>query len=245
MWKCMLFVFLIALTPLLSSQTLNVAEFDHPPFAYVDPATKQPAGAEIAYLTAILKDAGYQAKFVFVPFPRMLSYLQSGEADVGSLLVKTQQREADITFSTSPVLKMAAVLVVLKDSPLDKLNSKDDIKSMRVGIGSGVTPPDFFGEKPNFDAAAGSNPTNVNLNKLLLGRIDGAVELNPYSVLLELKKLKAMDKIRLIEIPGSATAFYLTISKKSKNVAALLDSIDALQKTKKYKMETFLNDELK
>lgn len=229
----------------LYGQIVSVAEFDHPPFAYLDAATKLPAGAEAGYITAVLREAGYQAKFNFVPFPRMLALLQSGEADIGPLLVKTPQREADIAFPSQPALKMTAVLIVPKNSALGKLNTRDDVKSLRLGIGNGITVPKFFAENQAFDYAAGTNPTEANLTKLLGSRIDGAVELNPYSALLELKKLNAVDKVRLIDIPGSDTFFYLTISKKSKLAAELLPAINSVLGKSKISMETLLKNEMK
>lgn len=221
------FLLMVLASSLAWPQAVVVAEFDHPPFAYLDPATQRSMGPEITYISKILGSAGYQARFTFVPFPRMLAYLETGEADIGALLMKTSQRENILLFSAMPALKMPAVLIVRADSSIHALVSKPDINGLHLGLGDGISPPAFFSDILSYDLASGLDSTRVNLVKLLAKRIDGAIEVNPYAVRLELKKLGSLDKVRLLEVPDSTRSFYITISKASKRSAQLVKVIDS------------------
>jgi ABC-type amino acid transport substrate-binding protein len=226
---------------------ITVAEFVHPPFAYLDAQTKEAKGAEIAYLTTMLNDMGYQPTFTFAPFPRMLSMLQSGEADMGSLLTKTADREAFASYSSKPVLTMIPVIVVLKDNPLKRLKTPSDLKGLKIGFAAGQTAPAFFNNSglPPFDLATGDNITEQNFKKLVAKRFDVCIELNPINVRIIAKTMGITDAIRSIDIPGKGTLFYCIISKKSKIAAGILKGINASLNANKLDFENFLQEELR
>jgi polar amino acid transport system substrate-binding protein len=238
---------LLAIGVGVSAQVVTIAEFVHPPLAYLSKDTNQPAGAEVAYLTAVLKEMGYTAKFVFVPFPRVVQSLQDGDQDIGALLTRTPEREAFIAFSEQPVLEMVPVLVVKKDSPLQQITQSSDVASLSVGFGLGQTIPSFFEKKDTskFDVISGNDTTATNLKKLMSGHIDADLELNPYSAQLAIKTLDIADSLRILKIPTHGTAFYLTISKKSKIADQLLSRYTKLAATKKIDIKPFLDTETK
>jgi len=228
-------------------QVVTVAEFSHPPFAYLDEKTQEPRGAEVAFLTAVLKEAGYTAKFTMVPFPRLLSSLQDGSFDMGSFLTRTPEREATIDFSDSPVLEMAPVVVVRMDSSLQQLTSVSELASFKVGFVDKQALPGFFGapESLKLDLVSGDDPTGINLKKLTAKRIDAMIDLNRYNVLLDIKALGLKDGVRVLTVPTQGVRFFVTASKKSKNAESVLKSLNAVLKTGKYDLKTFLEAELK
>ena len=245
-------IILILLLPVIlcliqAGKPITVVEFVHPPFAYQDPQSNEPKGAEIAYLMVVLKDMGYQPTFIFVPFPRMIYNLKSGNADIGPFLTKTSERENFSYYSSKPVLTMIPVLVVLKNSPLKQLKTPSDLIGLKIGFSASQTIPPFFAnsELPPFDLAMGDNTTERNLKKLIAQHIDASIELNPYNVRMIVKPMGIANSIRTIDIPGSETMFYVIISKKSKIAPNILKDINASINSKKYDFENFLQKELR
>jgi polar amino acid transport system substrate-binding protein len=235
----------VILYPAQAEKPVTVVEFIHPPFVYQDSQSNAAKGAEVAYLTDILKDLGYQPTFTIVPFPRMLNMLQSGDADIGPFLTKTAERETFAYYSSKPILTMVPVLVVLKDSPLKKLKTPSDLKDLKIGFAMGQTLPAFFDNSglPPFELTTGDNITEQNFKKLIAQRFDACLELNPFNVRMIAKTMGITDSIRTIDIPGSGTMFYWIISKKSKIESDILKGINAKMNSKKF--EKYLQEELK
>lgn len=246
-----LIVLILLLLPVIlcmaqAETSVTVVEFIHPPFVYQDSQSNAAKGAEVAYFTEVLKDLGYQPTFTIVPFPRMLSMLQSGDADVGPFLTKTAERESFAYYSSKSVLTMSPVLVVLKNSPLKKIKNPSDLKDLKIGFAAGQTVPAFFKNSglPPFDLATGNNLTEQNLKKLMAQRFDACIELNPFNTKLIAKTLNITDSIRTIDIPGSETMFYWILSKKSNIASDILKGINAKMNSRKFNFEKYLQEEL-
>lgn len=229
-----------------AGQSISVVEFDHPPFAYEDIQTKEAKGAEIKYITDILKDLGYYPKFTFVPFARMLGMLKEGDVDLGPFVTKTTEREAFVYFSSKSILTMFPVIVVSKDSPLKQLKTPDDLKGMKIGFTANLAMPAFFKDSGiTFELASGKYETDRNFMMLSAKRYDGFLDLNPYSLRFVAKGLDVIDTIRLINIPGSGVSYYFVVPKKSKIAVDLLAGINSSIDSKKYDFEKYLQEELR
>jgi uncharacterized protein (TIGR02285 family) len=228
------------------AQVVTVVEFDHPPLAYQALPSKEAAGAEVAYLKALLTDLGYTPKFVFVPFPRVLLSLQDGTADIGSLLTQTPERAAVINFSAQPVFSMVPVIVVRKASALQQVAAPGDLKGLRLGFVDGQTLPRYLDKKDlTLDLVSGADATATNLKKLMSGRVDAVLDLNPTNVQLDLKAQGLAADVRVLPLPTAGTDFFVTASKKSKVSDAVLAGINKLLAAKKYDWKDFLAAELK
>jgi ABC-type amino acid transport substrate-binding protein len=244
-------VCLLALSAALAwsqaGKTLTVAEFVHPPFAYLDAQTNEPKGADIGFFQAVLKDLGYQAKFVFVPLPRMLEMVKSGEADIGPILAKNPEREEFALFSAESLLTMVPVLIVRADSPLKQLKAATDLAGFKIGASTGATIPPFFANAglPPFDMATGEDMTTQNLKKLIGMRFDAVLEVNPLNAALAVKAMNIGGSVRMLDVPGTSTLFYVMVSKKSALAADVLAGINAGIKAKKYLFNPYLQAELK
>jgi polar amino acid transport system substrate-binding protein len=230
-----------------AGEKITIVEFVHPPFAYLDTQTNEAKGAEIAFISDILKDLGYQPNFTFVPFARMVPTMEAGDADIGPLLAKTPEREKFMNFSSTSVLTMIPVIVVLNESPLKTLKAPSDLKDMKIGFAVNQTTPSFFDNSglPPFELVTGDNLTEQNFKKLIGQRINACIELNPINVRIVAKSMGITDKIRTVNIPGNGTVFYLTISKKTKLSTAIVNNINAKLNSKKFIFDKYLQDELK
>lgn len=242
-----LLLLLAILYPAQAEKTVKIVEFIHPPFVYQDPQSNEVKGAEINLLKDILKDLGYNSTVMVVPFPRMITMLESGDADIGPFLTKTAEREVFAYYSSKPILIMSPLLVVLKDNPLKKLKTPSDLKDLKIGFAQKQTVPAFFKNSglPPFDLATGDNLTEQNLKKLINKRFDACIELNPSNTKLIAKTMGITNLIRYIDIPDSETMFYLIIPKKSEIGSELLNGINSKMKLNKYNFEKYLQKELK
>jgi polar amino acid transport system substrate-binding protein len=242
----LLLLFPVTICLAQTGKPIRVVEFTHLPFAHEDAQSKAAKGIEIAYLTDILKDLGYQPTFTFVPFSRMLRMLESGEADIGPFLTKTPEREVFAYYPEKPVLIMIPQLVVLKGSPLKQLKTPSDLKGLKIGFATGQTVPAFFKDSglPPFDLVSGETLTQKNLNKLIGKRFDAFVSLNPTNLIVAAKKLGFSDAIRAIDIPDPGTMFYSVISKKSKIASTIIPAMEARLKAKKYDVDKYIQEEI-
>ncbi len=246
-----LFLALFIVPALMASaqalKPVTVVDFVHPPLAYLEAATDEPRGAEILFYSALLKDLGYQPKFVFVPFPRVIEMIKSGEADMGPVLIRSAERDEFALFSAESVLTLTPVLVVRADSPLKQLNAPADLAGLRIGAALGVTVPAFFTNAglSAFDLATGDNLTEKNLRKLTMKRFDAFIDVNPLNVMMAAKALGVAKDIRLIDIPGGGTSYSVVLSKKSTKAAELLAGINAALAAKKFSLDSFIQAELR
>lgn len=233
-----------------SAQTLKpltVVDFVHPPLANLNAATNEPRGAEIAFYSALLKSLGYQPKFVFTPFPRVIEMIKSGEADMGPVVIRSAERDEFALFSTESVLTLTPVLVVRAESPLKQLNTPADLAGLKIGAALGVTMPAFFASAnlPTFDFISGDSFTERNLRKLTFKRFDAFIDVNPLNVAMAAEILGVAKDIRLIDIPGGGTPYFIILSKKSTTAAELLAGINAALAAKKFSLNTFIQAELR
>lgn len=250
MKRSLFLALLIVPSFIASAQTLKpltVVDFVHPPLAYLEAATNEPRGAEIDFYSALLEDIGYQPEFVFVPFPRVIEMIKSGDADMGPVLVRSAERDEFAHFSAEPVLTLTPVLVVRVENPLKRLNSPADLAGMKIGASLGVTVPSFFANAglPAFDLATGDNLTEKNLRKLKGKRFDAFIDVNPLNVMMAAKALGVDKDIRLIDIPGGSTHYFVILSKKSTKAAELLADINAALASKKLSLDSFIQAEMR
>lgn len=229
-----------------TAKVVTIAEFTHPPFAYQGDSGKTALGAEITFMTAVLKDHGYQAQFSFVPFPRALENLKGGSADIGPLLQKTPEREEFALYSAVPVFNIMPVLVVRADSPLKQVTSPADLKGLKIGFAAGQNAPAFFADSglPAFELASGENITDQNLKKLQAKRFDAFIDLNAANVSFAIKASNLRKDVRVLPIPGPGSPVYILVSKKSRLAKELTDIFNKTLADKSKDFQTFLQAEL-
>jgi polar amino acid transport system substrate-binding protein len=240
-------IFLFAMFMTMSEESVNVGVFLHSPYVEKGATEKDCKGAGIDYVGTVLKELGYAPKFIVLPFPRVLSSLETGDIDVAFDLAKNPDREKFAYFTEKPAMTVSAALVVRTGSPLRKVTSVNDLKGMTIGYLLGSTVPKVldFPDVYKFDLVSGDNWINNNLTKLLDKRIDAALDLNPYSFVAEAKRIGAKNKIRVLPIPGNATEFYVLFSKKSKLGSDLHTGFDRIITSNKISYSKIIEDSLK
>lgn len=137
---------------------------------------------------------------------------------------------------------MVPSLTVLAANALTEIRSIDDLRNMKIGYLSGAITTPFFMNATDiqFEYVNGDTWIRQNLAKLLIGRIDAALDNNAFSYLEEARQLGVTDKIKTLPLPESGMNFYVVFSKASKNGAELLAKYDALIDTGRYDEQEFI-----
>lgn len=163
---CILISFFVSKQAL--SQELTIAVGDWPP--YLSENLKH-NGIVGHLLSDIFKEAGYELKLTFYPWPRAYSLAKVGKHNMTGVWMLKPERKLDFYYS-DPVLNEQFVFFHLKSTHFD-WNNLDDLNGLVIGGGSEYS----YGSE--FDKALEAGkiviervPTkHQNWRKLLLGRI--------------------------------------------------------------------------
>lgn len=209
-------MFLVCSGAAAQTQTIKIGVFDHAPLVVLQ--GQKVDGGEIRYLNKVCREMGITPVYTVLPFPRLLNAVETGEIDMALELRKTPEREAKMLFSEKPVIRYSPVLAVLTENKLKAITQIDDLQGYKIAYLIGSTVPDFLKSKTavTFDSTSGDDWGNRNLKKLLEKRVDGALDLNPFSTSWEIKKMGVQNKVRILTLPGPSDAFYVVFSKTAK-----------------------------
>lgn len=227
-----------------SQETVKVGVFLHSPYVEAMADGKGAEGAGVSYMTAVLTDLGYQAKVIVLPFPRLIASLESGEVDMTFDLAKNPEREAFAFYSDRPTMVVKPVLFFRKDHPISSITSVNDLQGLRIGYLTGSTIPKAI-DVPDvykLDLMSGTDQAKTNLGKLIAKRIDAILDLNPYSYMIEAKKIGAQNQIKSIPLPGDGTEFFVLFSKKSKLGADLVAAFNKQAATGTFQYTRFIDE---
>ena len=152
--------------------TLRVAvEGTYPPFNYKD--NGQLTGFDVEIAQALAQKLGVKADFTTTEWSGILAGLQAGKYDVIVNQVGiTAKRQETFDFSDPYVLSQAQ-LVVRKDESR-KLDTLDDLKGKKVGVGQGTNFADMLRAVNGIDVKTYPGEQEY-LQDLSLGRVDAAL----------------------------------------------------------------------
>jgi len=237
----------MSLAAIVSAKDVKIGVFLHFPNVYQETGSTELKGADIRYLNDVFKEMGYTPVYVVLPISRLLATLQSGEVDIAGILLKTPEREAIANFPDTPTVILQPSLFFLTENKLNKINSIDDLKGMTIGYIPTSPIPKFLDapDKVKFDLLGADNWVEMNLKKLLAGRVDAVLDQNPYSFVAEAKKTGIQSKLKVLPLPVEGTKGYMLFSKKSALGSELLAAYNKILAGKKYNFDKYMNDEVK
>ena len=240
---------MLALSGLVMAEDARVGVFVHAPNVYQDERTREAYGPSVEYIKAVLKEMGYTPVISVLPIARVFRWLESGEIDVTLEVGRSAERERFLFYPEEPAYVMKPALAFLVENKISKINSIDDVRGMTIGFLSGATSVgDFFSSDPTavkFDLISGDTWLQQNLSKLLAGRIDAAMDQNPYSYLAEAKNRGVAGKIKVIELPGKGTDAYVVFSRKSPKGQAMVQAYNKAVAGGKYDLQIMIEDSLR
>jgi polar amino acid transport system substrate-binding protein len=228
------------------AENVSVGVFIHYPNVYQSPDTKEIKGAGVDYITTVLNNMGYTPVFTVLPFARLISALQTSDIDLSFELIKTPEREQFLYYPEKPALTFKPTLTVLSNNRLEAITSINDLKGMKIGYLLNSAIPKFLDapDMVTFENLGGEDWVQKNLEKLFAGRIDAALDQNPYSFPAAAKLSGKMDKVRTLFIPGTGANAYVVFSRKSKNGSMLLEKYNSLMKSDTTSYDLLINKEL-
>jgi hypothetical protein len=173
-----------------------------------------------------------------LPPVRLFQMLSNGEINVIALLASNEARVKEYDYPKEYFFTMEAGIALAKDNKLDKVNGVEDIINLKLGFfKDGVIAPAMCDKRIQWDLISTTDWQAMNLNKVLLGRIDAAYNPESKSLIYESEKMGVKDKFRVLIIPGVTGDLYSVFSKKDngKYLALYNDLLKNLRLKETYK----------
>ncbi|WP_167685148.1 substrate-binding periplasmic protein [Parasedimentitalea denitrificans] len=208
-----------------AQETLRIGYFDIPPHV-TGVKDGRPRGAAISYFEEhIAPRLGLPFEWATeVTAPtRLMSQLKEGEIDAMIFLGKTDER-TQIFHYPNPYLIIPEAIALKVENPLERISSIDELYGQRLGfLVGGRIPEPLQSDQITYDLIAGKRLMERNVEKLLMGRIDGIYAPLSTAVSNILEDTGAFDEVKLVPIEFLAPVEIYTVFSKQ---TVQLDTID-------------------
>ena len=191
---------------------------DWPPYEFTDPVTKKVLGSSVNIIKKIADKLNLDLETSSLPWERCLQMNQQGEIDGIFSVSKTPEREQYLVYPQNNIQTVSYVFATIRGSNI----AWDDSKNVSaipqpIGAPQGYSVTKTLKEIKNIKVDDSAQSDEINLNKLLLGRI-GSIIIGPEALDLLLNEKKVADKIQQLNPPFvDSKKYYIAISKKYKN----------------------------
>ena len=211
-----------------AGETITITFFQAAPHIMFDASTGNVSGALFELLEEfVAPEMG--ALFVWDPatasVPRQISLLKQEQRDAAALLMYTPQRAQAFIFSKQPIAISKPVLGVLTENRLDHVGRVEDISGLTIGYTTGTYISPFMrDDRIRFDFVSSGQPNEINVKKLLKGRIDCVYTPDKSSLLMAIKNLGADGLVRILDLPEAPGRVHIVFSKKNAALAGRFDA---------------------
>jgi polar amino acid transport system substrate-binding protein len=191
---------------------------DWPPYEYTDTTTKQVTGSSVDIIRKLTNKLNYDVEISSLPWERCLQMNKEGDMDGIFTVSKTTDREKYLIYPQENIQNVSYIFVTMRGSNIGWDKSKN-INNVPQPIGSnqGYSVTKFLKQIKNIKVDDSAQSDEVNLNKLLLGRL-GSIVIGPQALDLLVKEKNISDKIQQLNPPFiESKKYYIAISKKYKN----------------------------
>ena len=156
--------------------------------------------------------------------PRQISLLEEGTRDAAALLIYTPDRAKKMVFTRHFYAISRPVLGVLNHHRLERVERVEDILGLKIGWAKDTYISPFMrDDRIQFEFNSSAKHNQINLKKLMSGRIDCIYVPDRSSLLVELKKLNIEDDVRIIDLPEDSGTQHVVFSKKNAVLAERFD----------------------
>ncbi|MDE1464297.1 transporter substrate-binding domain-containing protein [Spartinivicinus poritis] len=201
------------------AQSLKVGYFNLIPHIEEGENNTPPKGPAISYLKKVMEKSGVtELQIPPKPYPlsRLLQALELGKIDLAVALGKSPQRAKKFTYPSKPFLKMQPSFMLLKKSPLDSLQSINDILLMDIGIyEKGFLSPLMRDKRLKTKPLSGNNIIFRNYKIMLRERLDAVYSPDSYELIYTAKINGFYNNIKVVSLPEPKVGLYTVFSKKT------------------------------
>ncbi|MET0268152.1 MAG: transporter substrate-binding domain-containing protein [Duganella sp.] len=195
---------------------LVLVSFDYPPYMEVHPG-QPPGGMMVELVNTIFARMGRPVDLQFYPLARSLSLIDTPLADGFFTIKKTEEREQKYHFPREPLLTQDFVIFVRANSRLDFRGDVSELADTTLGVVNKVSYGAIFDAAANrgvFNRLEVAQTYEANFRKLLAGRMDALVSSRIMGVAV-LKRLQALDKVKVVGPPIETTQSYLVFNRST------------------------------
>jgi hypothetical protein len=216
-----------------AADPIRMGYFNLAPHHYCDSNDSEPTGAGIKYFEILASNTDDTVEWVGpIPLLRLFKKIELGEIDGTIGLPKFPKLIRVLDYTTIPMFFAKPILVILKNNPLQTITSANDIEGWRIGIISSITgiyTPFIDNNRDMFtlDAICGNKWVELNIKKLLGGRIETIFDRNQFTLPFVTAKMKVYSQIKVLFVPDPPTPMYVCFSKVSKRGQILIKKINA------------------
>jgi ABC-type amino acid transport substrate-binding protein len=192
----------LAVPTAMAQEPLRIGYFDISPHV-TGVEEGLPHGAAISYFEKHIAPH-FNVPFVWdteVTAPtRLMNQLSEGEIDAMIFLGKTAER-TKVFHYPDPYLIIPETIAFKMDHPLERISSISDLYGQRLGfLVGGRVPEQLQSDQITYDLIAGKRLMERNVEKLLLGRIDGIYAPLSTAVLNIVEDMGVRDEVKLVPI---------------------------------------------
>jgi polar amino acid transport system substrate-binding protein len=213
-------VALILLSLVVQAEPVKLANGEWPPYqsqqlkhgGYISQFTKEAFAA-----------AGYEVEYAYLPWKRGYEEAKAGIFDGSIIWSKNAERAKDFWFS-DPIFELSTSLFQRIDMEYD-IQSVDDLVGLELGGMIGYIYGTEELENAGLIEIQRNTSTQANFKKLMLGRLDIALESTDVGHEL-VQQMGISDRVKAHPTTINHRDYYLIISKNSPRAQELLDAFN-------------------
>jgi polar amino acid transport system substrate-binding protein len=186
----------------MAQDPLRIGFFDLPPHV-TGIEDGQPRGAAISYFENYIAphfDVTFEWAVEVTAPTRLMSQLGDGEIDAMIFLGKTAER-TKVFHYPDPYLIIPETIALKSKHQIEQIKSVEDLHGLRLGfLAGGRIPEPLQIDEITYDLIAGKRLMERNVEKLMLGRIDGIYAPLSTALLNIIEEMELRDEVKLVPI---------------------------------------------
>lgn len=229
----------LAMAPAHASTEVRACTLPLPPQSMQD-SNGQPDGYATRILLSIAEPLDWQLQINFMPWLRVVQEAKNGNCDLVYTVLKRGDYESYMVFPEEPVLDQVNVLLVRRDSGIAyNGNLETFMRRHSIGLYRDKAVDEQFQQlraAPWARIDPASTPQQ-NLEKLLAGRFDAAIE-NDLTAIHLLRQLGRLEEANILQPPLNTTPAYIVFPRAgrlSEQGPAFDAALREFKKTPKFK----------
>lgn len=210
-----------------AKETVSITYFDIPPHVIYDAGTKKVSGAVVDLLEYLAPEM--DVELAWDPSPtnvaREVKQLETGEKDMAAVFIESPGDLSRFAFSGEPFFVGRDSLLVKRTVALGQVGKVEDILGWKIGYAPEAYVSDFMQDKRiAWDNNSAPNFCELNVKKLLAGRIDAAYAPDHAGLLYAMNVAKARNDLKVLYTPQPPVPLRIGFSLKKPDLKKRFDA---------------------